>query len=217
MDEQTREACSAYVAGLFGSEDDVLRDLRREIAESDLPEIYISPEEGRLLQVLLRCVGARRVLELGTLGGYSAIWMARALPADGRLITVERDSGRAELARRYLRRARLAGIVEVRVGEAGTVLERLSGGEPFDAVFIDADKKSYPDYLEWCLKNVRGGGLVIADNAFKSGRVVEESDDPDVRGIQEFNRRVAEDPALTSIIVPVRDGLAIAVLDRGEL
>lgn len=217
MDEQTREACNAYVARLFAAEDDVLRDLRREITESDLPEIYISPEEGRLLQVLLLCVGARRVLELGTLGGYSAIWMARALPADGRLITVERDPDRAHLARRFLRRAGLGGIVEVRVGEARTVLQRLSGGESFDAVFIDADKQSYPDYLDWCMDNVRAGGLVMADNAFKSGRVVEESDDPGVRGIQEFNRRIAEDPRVTSIIVPVRDGLAIALIDGGDL
>lgn len=216
LDEQTREACNAYVARLFASEDDVLRDLRREIRESDLPEIQISPEEGRLLQFLVRSVGARRVLELGTLGGYSAIWMARALPAGGRLLTVEREEARAELARRYLLRAGLEEVVEVLVGEAKAILEQLSGGEPFDAVFIDADKESYPDYLNWCRDNVRAGGLVIADNAFKSGSVVEDSDDPGVCGIQEYNRRIAEDPGLTSIIIPMRDGVAVSLIERGE-
>ena len=216
MDEHTREACDAYIRRLFGSEDEVLRDLRREITESDLPEICISPEEGRLLQVMLRCVGARRVLELGTLGGYSAIWMARALPAGGELLTVEREEMRAELARRYVQRAGLMGIVEVVVGEAGAILEDLSEAGPFDAVFIDADKESYPAYLDWCLDHVRDGGLVIADNAFKAGTVVEESEDPAVRGIQEYNRRIAEDSRLTSIIIPMRDGVAVTLIERGD-
>lgn len=213
MDEDKRAALSRYVAELFAPEDEALKTLRGEIAESDLPEIYISAEEGRLLQVLLRTIGARRVIELGTLGGYSAIWMARALPESGRLITIEKEASRAEVARRHLARAGVADRVEVRVGAARDVLRELDRGGPFDAVFIDADKESYPEYLEWCFENVRTGGLVIADNAFKGGQVLEESEDPAVRGIQEFNRRVATDPRLTSIVVPTRDGVAIAMLN----
>jgi len=213
IDDATRAALSGYVAELFAPEDEVLRALRAEIAATDMPDIYISAEEGRLLQLLLRMIGAARVLELGTLGGYSAIWMARALPEGGRLITVEKDPERAEVARRYIERAGLQGRVEVRVGEAAEVLEGLSGTEPFDAVFIDADKAGYPRYLDWCSGNVRPGGLIVADNAFKSGQVLEESQDPSVRGIQEFNRRIATDPRFTSIVVPTRDGVAIALIE----
>lgn len=213
MDDFSREACERYVADLFAPEDEVLTELRRAIGEAGLPQIYISAEEGKLLQVLLRAIGARRVLELGTLGGYSAIWMGRALPADGRLITIEKRADRAELAREYISRAGLADRVEVMVGEANRLLEGLSAEAPFDAVFIDADKEGYPRYLEWCADHVRVGGLVIADNALRGGRVLErDSRDPEVVGIQEFNRRVARDPRFTSIVVPTRDGVAIALV-----
>jgi len=214
MDEAQRRACESYVAGLFAPEDEVLADLRRAMKESGLPEIFISPEEGRLLQVLLKSIGARKVVELGTLGGYSAIWMARALPEDGLLISIEREELRADLARRYLVRAGVSDRVQVRVGEARELLERIEVDGPFDAVFIDADKLSYPAYLDWAQANIRRGGLVIADNAFQEGGVLEaESDDPDILGIQEFNRRVATDPRLTSIVVPTRDGVAIALVN----
>ncbi len=214
MDDTGREACERYVADLFAPEDEVLVELRRAMAEAGLPSIYISAEEGKLLQVLLRAIGARRVLELGTLGGYSAIWIGRALPPDGRLVTIEKRADRAELAREYISRAGLADRIEVMVGEANMLLEDLSAGSPFDAVFIDADKEGYPRYLEWCAAHVRSGGLVIADNALKGGRVVErESRDPEVLGIQEFNRRVAQDSRFTSIVVPTRDGVAIALVN----
>ena len=212
MSDDVREACVQYVKELFAPEDDLLRELRAAIAESDLPEIYISPDEGRLLQVLLRAVGARRVLELGTLGGYSAIWMARALPPDGRLITVEKRPSHAELARRFIERAGLSDRIEVRVGEATQLFPKLGEAGPFDVVFIDADKRGYPRYLEWSAEHVRPGGLVIADNAFFHGRVLDEgTDDADALGIQEFNRRVAQSPDFTSIVVPTRDGVAVAV------
>ena len=214
MDEQLREACARYVTELFASEDDVLTDLRREMVEVGLPPIHIDAAEGRLLQVLLGAIGARKVIELGTLGGYSAIWMARALPADGRLITLELESERAELARRFLRRAGLDDRVEVRVGAALQLLRELAGEGPYDAVFIDADKENYPVYLNWCSSNVRSGGLVIGDNAFKSGAVLDSgTSDAGVQGIQEFNRRLAKDPRFTSIVVPTRDGVAIALMN----
>ena len=215
MDSVKRKELARYVAELFAPEDEILIGLRREIGESDLPDIYIDPEEGRLLQLLLRAVGARNVVELGTLGGYSAIWMARALPTGGRLVTVEKEPARAELARRYIARAGVDDRAEVREGDALDLLDELAAEGPFDAVFIDADKESYPRYLEWCVANVREGGLVIADNAFKGGRVLEsDPEDPGVLGIQEFNRRLAGDDRLTSIVVPTRDGIAIAVVNQ---
>ncbi|UCC75185.1 MAG: class I SAM-dependent methyltransferase [Gemmatimonadota bacterium] len=214
MEQGKREACERYVAELFAPEDEILAELRLAIRRAGLPEIQISADEGKLLQVLLQAIGARLVIELGTLGGYSAIWMARALPSDGRLITIEKEADRAELARDFIARAGLAERVEVRVGDALPLLEQLAAEGPFDAAFIDADKAGYPSYLEWCAGNVRSGGLVIADNAFKGGRVLEgDTQDPGVIGIQEFNRRVARDARFTSIVVPTRDGVAIALVN----
>lgn len=215
LPEEMREACVRYAAGLFAPEDELLRELRAAIAESDLPAIQISPDEGRLLQVLLRAIDARRVVELGTLGGYSAIWMARALPGDGRLVTIEKRPAAAELARRFIGRAGLRDRVEVRLGDARQVLPKLADEAPFDAIFIDADKRSYPVYLDWARRHIRSGGLVVADNAFWDGRVLDESsDDPDTVGIREFNRQLAEDPAFTSVVVPTRDGVAIGLRNQ---
>jgi len=208
------EELEAYVAGLFAPEDEVLRDLRRTIAERELPEIYISPEQGRLLQVLLAAVGARTVLEIGTLGGYSAIWMARALPRDGRLLTLEIDPARAELARATIARAGLDAVVEVRVGDAADILDELVvAGRTFDVAFIDADKERYPMYLERTLELVRSGGLILGDNAFREGRVLDE-DAPDdgTAGMQRFNEMMARHRRLLSTIIPVRDGLAVGVV-----
>ena len=213
MDERNREACVRYVAELFAPEDDVLARLRREALDAGLPQISIDAEEGKLLQVLLRAIGAVRVVELGTLGGYSAIWMARALPEVGLLITLEREPARAELALRFIEQAGLANRVDVRVGAAAELLPEIAEEGPFDAVFVDADKRSYPLYLEWCAANVRAGGLVVGHNAFQKGRILEDdANDPDVLGIREFNRRLAGDRRFTSIVVPTRDGMAIAVV-----
>lgn len=214
-DPAERVALAAYVRDLFAPEDELLRELREAIAGVELPEIYISPDEGRLLQVLLCAVDARRVVEIGTLGGYSAIWMARALPADGRLITIERKPAAADLARRFIERAGLADRVEVRLGDARQVLPKIAASGPFDLVFIDADKVSYPFYLDWSLEHVRPGGLILADNAYWEGKVLDaDSEDPDTVGIREFNRQAATDPRLRSIVVPTRDGVAISVRVR---
>lgn len=203
---------SGYVRSLFAAEDTVLEELRYEVSRRGLPEIHISAEQGRLLQVLLRAVGARRVLEVGTLGGYSAIWMARALPADGLLLTLEIDPAHAAFAREFVERAGLEGRVEVRTGDAAASMEALDAAEPFDAVFIDADKEGYPAYLDQALRLLRPGGLVLADNAFWSGRVLDEdADEGGTRGVRAFNRRLAEHPGLTGTIIPMRDGLAVAV------
>ncbi len=213
MDQPTLERSMGYVSGLFAPEDDVLRDLRRAIPEAGLPEIFVSPAEGRLLQVLLGAVGARRVVEVGTLGGYSAIWIGRSLPADGRLVTIERNPDAAALARDFIERSGLKDRVEVREGEGLTVLEDLAAAAPWDAIFIDADKVGYPRYLDWALDHVRPGGVILGDNALWSGRVADPDDrDDSTEAIREFNRRLAEDPRLTSVIIPVRDGLAVAII-----
>jgi predicted O-methyltransferase YrrM len=203
---------SDYVTGLFAREDDVLLSLREEADRNGLPPISIAPDTGRLLQVLLRAVDARRVLEVGTLGGYSAIWMARALPADGRLVSIEANGAHAEFARRFVRRAALDGVVEVREGRAVDVLPSLDG-ERFDLAFLDADKAPLPTYLEWALRLVRPGGMIVADNALWGGRVVDEAvSDEATRGVREFNTRFASDPRLTSILLPIHDGVAVGVV-----
>jgi predicted O-methyltransferase YrrM len=201
-----------YIAGLFSAEDELLAALREEADRTGLPPISISADERRLLQVLLTAIGARRVLEVGTLGGYSAICMARALPPGGRVLTVEIEEKHAEFARRYIQRAELADRIEVRVGRALEVLPALDG-ERFDAVFLDADKEPLPTYFEWALRLVRPGGLIIADNALWGGRVYDgDESDERTRGVREFNRRMSTDPRVLGIIVPTHDGVAVAVV-----
>ena len=203
---------AAYLAGLFSPEDDVLRAVRAAAERAGMPPIAVVPETGRFLQVLLRAAGARRVLELGTLGGYSAICMTRALPADGRILSLEISPAHAAFARRQLERAGVANRVEVRTGAALDLLPALEG-ERFDVVFLDADKASLPAYFDWALRLLRPGGLVIADNALRGGRVLDDrDDDPDLRGIREFNRKLATDSRVTGLVVPIGDGVGIGVL-----
>jgi predicted O-methyltransferase YrrM len=201
-----------YITGLFSAEDELLASLREEADRTGLPPIAISADEGRLLQVLLTAIHARRVLEVGTLGGYSAICMARALPPDGRLLTIEIEPNHAEFARKYIARASQSDRIEVRVGRALDVLPALDG-ERFDAMFLDADKEPLPTYFEWALRLVRPGGLIIADNALWGGRVFDgETDDEKTRAVREFNRRMSSDPRVLGIIVPTHDGVAVAVV-----
>jgi caffeoyl-CoA O-methyltransferase len=151
-------------------------------------------------------------LEVGTLGGYSAIWMARGLPAGGRLVTIEIDERNAEFARTYFARAGLEDRIELRIGRALDVLPAFDG-EHFDAIFLDADKEPLPTYFEWAVRLLRPGGLVIADNALWGGRVLDpETLDEGTRGVREFNRRLSSDERVLGTIVPVGDGLALAVV-----
>lgn len=228
-------ALSQYIEGLFAVEDDVLRELRAAIVDAGMPQIHISPEAGRLLQVLLAANGARRVVEIGTLGGYSAIWMARALPHGGAVLTLEREPVHAALARRYIARAGLDDRIEVREGDAHASLRALrEAGEHFDACFIDAEKSGYADYLEQALALVRPGGLILADNVLWGGDVLgatneggpvgddgeaaggDSARDADTLRIHAFNRALATDPSLLATIIPVRDGIAVAVRGRAE-
>jgi caffeoyl-CoA O-methyltransferase len=201
-----------YIASLFSAEDELLASLREEAERSGLPSIAISADEGRLLQVLLTTIGARRVLEVGTLGGYSAICMARALPSNGRILSLEIDEKHAQFARRYIERANLADRIEVQVGRALDILPALDG-QRFDAMFLDADKEPLPTYFDWALRLVRPGGLIIGDNALWGGRVYDgDESDERTRGVREFNRRMATDPRVLGIIVPTHDGVAVAVV-----
>ena len=208
MSDRTGE----YIAGLFAPEDKILASLREEADRTGLPPIAISSDEGRLLQVLLTAIRARQVLEVGTLGGYSAIWMARALPPDGHLLSLELEPTHAEFARRYVDRAGLSARVEIRVGRALDVLPSLDGRQ-FDAMFLDADKEPLPTYFDWGLRLVRPGGLIIADNALWGGRVLDQDvSDPKTAAVRELNRRMASDPRVLSILVPTHDGVAVAVV-----
>jgi predicted O-methyltransferase YrrM len=208
MSDRTGE----YISALFAPEDALLVSLREEADRTGLPPIAVSADEGRLLQVLLTSIGARRVLEVGTLGGYSAIWMARALPEDGELLSLEIEPRHAEFARRYVERAGLSDRVEIRVGRALDVLPSLDG-ERFDAVFIDADKEPMPNYFDWALRLLRPGGLLIADNTLWGGKVFDDTEHDDkTNAVREFNRRMATDPRIVSILVPTHDGVAIGVV-----
>lgn len=209
----TDEICD-YMIRTFPAEDDLLRTLRAEAVAAGIPEIQIAPEQAAFMQVLLRGIGARRVVEVGTLGGYSAIVMARALPADGELVTIERDPLRAEFAREQVAKAGLSGVVRVLIGAGSDVLEReLAGTGPYDFAFIDADKPGYVRYLELIYPLMRTGGMIAGDNALAWGRIADEgTDDPDVRGMQAFNRAMAEHPGLISSIVPTGDGMCVGVV-----
>jgi caffeoyl-CoA O-methyltransferase len=207
----------AYIEELFAPRDEALDAALEESRRAGLPEIQISPNEGVLLAVLAQIAGARRILEIGTLGGYSAIHLARALPEDGALISLEIDERHAEVARNNVKRAGLEGKVEIRVGDAKVLLARVVKREegPFDLVFIDADKEGYPEYLEWALRLSRPGSLILADNTIRGGSVIDPKYDS-ARAAREFNQRLAEDPRLFGIVLPLIreriDGLAIALV-----
>lgn len=217
MDEELLNACVAWTEERFAPESETHRWIRAEMEARGLPMIQVSPLEGRILAFLAAAVGATRLLEVGTLGGYSALWLVSLLDPEARLTTLEREPEHARLAREAARRAGEEERIRVRTGDARAILAELAAAgdrEPLDLVFIDADKRSYPDYLEWATFLLRPGGLVLGDNAYWDGRVLEgspaEDADEDVRGIREFNRRLAEDPRFQAVIVPVRDGLAVA-------
>lgn len=197
---------SAYADELLGGEDELLRAIREEAVHAGIPSIQAPMEVGRLLQLLIVQSGARRALEIGTLFGYSAILMARALPANGSLITLEVNPTHAAVAQRNIRRANVADKVEIRVGLATETLAALAG-LTFDLVFIDADKPSYPDYLRAALTLTAPGSFIVGDNVWRAGSVAHpEADDAGSAGIARFNQDLASNPSLLTIIVPTRGG-----------
>jgi predicted O-methyltransferase YrrM len=224
MTQDRWSAVDEYLCGQLVPADEVLESALRASVAAGLPPISVSPPQGKMLNLLARAQGARRILEIGTLGGYSAIWLARALPPDGHLITLEADTRHAEVARENLALAGLADLTEVRVGRAQETLPHLvsSGAGPFDLIFIDADKAGYPDYLRWSLELARPGTVIIADNVIRDGAVVDPaSDDPDVRGVRRFIELLAAEPRVSATAIQTvgtkgYDGFALAVVVAGR-
>jgi predicted O-methyltransferase YrrM len=206
-----------YIERLFVPRDFVFLQALRDAAAAGLPQINVSANEGKLLYLLARIVGARRVLEIGLLGGYSTMWLARAIGSEGRLVTLEVDEKCVNVARKNLERAGFISRVDIRLGDAQVSLKRMVDAQepPFDLVFIDADKPSYPLYLDYAVKLTHPGSLILADNVIRDGKVTREAEnDKVVLGVQEFNKKLAANPKLETIVVTVTregiDGLAIA-------
>jgi predicted O-methyltransferase YrrM len=201
----------AYIAARTRGEDAFLGELKTAARAAGIPPIWIAPEQASFMQVMLRAIGARRVVEVGTLAGYSAIQMARALPADGRVDTIELARTHAEFARDWIARSDVAGRVRVHEGRGDDVL-RTFAADSADAAFLDADKASYPQYLEHALRIVRPGGLILVDNAFAFGQILDEHPtDREVAAVRAFNDLMARERRVQGIIVPIGDGLWVAV------
>jgi predicted O-methyltransferase YrrM len=204
MAQEQWTAVDSYIADLFIGSDFALEAALDASNAAGLPAISVSPAQGKLLHLLARVQGARSILELGTLGGYSTIWLARALPPEGHLLSLEIDPLRAELARANVARAGLASAVEIRLGRAEDSLQQLitQGHAPFDLIFIDADKPGYAEYLKWSLKLSRAGTLIIADNVVRKGAVADPaSKDENVQGIRKFNELLAAEKRVTTTVI----------------
>ena len=197
-----------YVASHTVQDDKFLSDLKTEARSEGIPPIWIAPEQGSFMQLLLKMVRASDVIEVGTLAGYSAIWMARALPSGGRLRTIEVSKKHADFAERWIAQSDVAKRVSVLRGRGAEILPGLAT-DSADAAFIDADKEGYPAYLRECLRIVRRGGIIMADNAFGFGRLF-DTRDLAAAAIRSFNEIIAKEASLQSIIVPIGDGLWIS-------
>lgn len=190
-----------YIDDVLGTSDAALDAVLKACVEARLPPINVSPSQGKFLFILARAIGARRILELGTLGGYSTIWLARALPPDGRLVTIEVDPTHAAVARGNFVLAHLAHLIDLRVGSALDVLPQLARQPEnrFDMIFIDANKENYAEYLEWSITLGHAGTLIIADNVVREGAVVDShSEDSRVQGVRRFNAALASDSRVTA-------------------
>lgn len=219
MPEQIWTAVDEYVGGLLAPHDEALDGTIEAAEAAGLPSIQVSPPQGKLLHLLARAIGARHVLEFGTLGGYSTIWLARALPEDGRLITLEADLRYAEVARGSIERAGLGDLVELRVGPALETLPLLEeeGAGPFDLVFIDADKIHSPDYFAWSLERTRSGGLIIVDNVVRGGTLVDPGDDASAHAQRRMHEAIAAEPRVSATTIQTvggkgYDGFTIALV-----
>ena len=216
MDAQTWSAVDDYVDQVVGTSDEVLEAALAHSAAQGLPAIAVSPAQGKLLHLLARSIGARRILEVGTLGGYSTIWLARALPDDGRLVTLEISEHHAAVARENLARAGLADVVDVVVGPAVDTLAGMS--EDFDLVFIDADKPSNRDYVEAALRLTHPGSVIVVDNVVRGGAVVDPAGDANVQGVRRLNELLQSEPRLSATTIQTvgakgYDGFTLALVE----
>jgi predicted O-methyltransferase YrrM len=200
-----------YIVDTFAKEDELLQQIVKETEEKNIPLIQISPELGKFLYVLVKSIKAKRILEIGALTGYSTIWMARALPDDGSLTTLEISKEHADIANANFKKAGLDKKINLILGSAMESLDKLKN-EKFDFAFIDADKISYPAYYEKVIKLMNKGGIISADNTLKDGRIIDRYPDENIKAVQVFNKTVADDPRVDSILVPISDGITIAVV-----
>lgn len=209
----------SYISNLLNQPDEALEAVEKSIIDNDIPQISISPNQGKFLHILAKLCGAKKILELGTLGGYSTIWFGRALPKGGKLITLEYSQHHANVAQQNIERAGLGDKVEIMVGKALDTLPTLTEEAPFDLIFIDADKQPYAEYFEWALKLSRPGTLIIADNVIRDGKILDpNSDDEMVQGVQRFNNLLAKTTNVTATILQTvgvkdHDGMALAIVN----
>jgi predicted O-methyltransferase YrrM len=224
MSKKKWTAVDRYISDTLIPADPVLEAALTASTKAGLPPIAVAPNQGKWLMILAQAIGARSILEMGSLGGYSTIWLARALPADGRLITLEADPRHAEVARANIVRAGLASKVELRLGKALDTLPEIAaeGLGPFDFIFIDADKGNYPGYLEWAVKLSRPGTVIIGDNVVRDGDVIDANNtDPAVQGVRRMNEIIAAHPRLTATAIQTvgskgYDGFMIAIVKNPE-
>jgi predicted O-methyltransferase YrrM len=216
MSQDLWSAVDQFITGHLVPADPALDEALAASAAAGLPAIHVAPNQGKLLHLLARVHGAKAILEIGTLGGYSTIWLARALPADGRLVTLESDPTHAAVARENVARAGLSAVVDLRVGRALDTLPQLAG--PFDFTFIDADKPTTAEYLTWAVKLSRRGSVIVVDNVVRKGAVADpENPDASVRGVRRFYEALAAEPRVTATAVQTvgskgYDGFALAVV-----
>ncbi|QNK63236.1 O-methyltransferase [Pedobacter sp. PAMC26386] len=222
MDSQIFEKVDQYISNLLAPEDQVLQDTIKSLDEEGFPQISVTSNHGKFLQVMAVLSNAKKILELGTLAGYSTIWLARALPEDGKLITIEVEKQHSNLARKNIEKAGLSDKVDFRVGKAIEILPRLleDNEGPFDLIFIDADKPPYTEYFEYALRLSRPGTVIICDNVIREGKVLDENTtDEKVKGVQRFNKMLQGNKDVTATIIQTvgvkeHDGIAIAVVNR---
>jgi predicted O-methyltransferase YrrM len=197
-----------YITGIFAEEDDILKNVVKDAESKSYPMIQVSPDLGKFLYMLIKMVNAKKALEIGTLAGYSSIWLARALPDNAQLTTLEIDLEHAETAKSNFIKAGLDSKIELIFGNAMDSLEKLKS-ERFDFVFIDADKTGYPDYFDKVMLMMNQGGIIAADNTLRKGQVIQENTDEGTQAIKVYNKKVANDPRVESLLVPISDGLTI--------
>jgi len=217
---QTWTAVDQYIVDHIVPSDAALDEALRASDKGGLPAIAVSPAQGKMLMLFAKVAKARAILEVGTLGGYSTIWLARALPPGGRLVTLEYESKHADVARSNLARAGFADVVDVRVGAALDTLPKIAaeGGGPFDLVFIDADKPNNPNYFEWALKLTRPGSLIIVDNVIRDGQIVDaKNEDPRIQGTRRLYEMIAKEPRVSATAIQTvgskgYDGFVMAIV-----